>query len=108
MQNWGFSIPPPQVNYPGKGDGPSWQGWTIGCGAVTSTTSRYLYDSGHPERKHTAPASRPISLTKYADANMVPGLVQHQHLHTTASQYGGQVMGDLAGIGPVNGRLGCI
>ena len=78
--NWGFSIPPPQVSYPGKGDGPSWQGMDNRVwGSHVYYESISIYDSGHPERKHTAPASRPISLTKYADANMVPGLVQHQH-----------------------------
>jgi hypothetical protein len=78
--NWGFSIPPPQVSYPGSGDGPSWQGMDNRVwGSHVYYESIAVYDSQHPERKHTVAASRPMSLTKYADDNMVPGLVQHQH-----------------------------
>lgn len=40
----------------------------------------HSYDQNHPTREHTAAAQRPMSLTKYADANMHPGLVQHQHV----------------------------
>ena len=78
--NWGFSIPPPQVSYPGTGDGPSWQGMDNRVwGSHVYYKTIEVYNQQHPDRKHTAPPSRPISLTKYADADMVPGMVQHQH-----------------------------
>lgn len=38
-----------------------------------------MYNQNHPTREHTAPMERPMALTKYADGNMHPGLVQHQH-----------------------------
>ena len=78
--NWAFSIPPPQTQYGGSGDGTSWEGMDnrVWGSHVYYDTIR-MYNQLHPTRDHTAPAQRPISLTKYADDNMVPGLVQHQH-----------------------------
>ena len=79
--NWAFSIPPPQVPYGGSGDGPSWQGMTNRVwGSHVYYTTIEMFNKNNPDRQHTAPAQRPMSLTKYADANMHPGLVQHQHM----------------------------
>jgi alpha-glucosidase (family GH31 glycosyl hydrolase) len=77
--NWAFSIPPPNEPYPGSGDGPSWLGMTNRVwGSHVYYTTMAVYNTLFPNRSHTAPAERPMSLTKYADDNMVPGLVQHQ------------------------------
>jgi hypothetical protein len=42
-------------------------------------TTVEVYNKMNPTRSHTAPMDRPMALTKYADANMHPGEVQHQH-----------------------------
>ena len=78
--NWAFSIPPPMTPYSGSGDGASWQGMDnrVWGSHVYYETIRQ-YNIQNPNRKHTTAPQRPVSLTKYADANMVPGLVQHQH-----------------------------
>ena len=42
-------------------------------------TTVEMFNQNHPSREHTMPMDRPMALTKYADGNMHPGLVQHQH-----------------------------
>ena len=78
--NWGFSIPPPTTKYSGAGDGTSWDGMDnrVWGSHVYYETMR-AYNERHPSRAHSASTDRPMSLTKYAADNMVPGLVQHQH-----------------------------
>ena len=78
--NWEFSIPPPNSPYGGSGDGNPWQGMdnrVWGSHVYYSTVA--LYDQLNPNRTHTSPFQRPMTLTKYADGDMRPGLVQHQH-----------------------------
>eukprot|EP01052_Picozoa_sp_SAG31_P010296 SAG31_NODE_560_length_14088_cov_10.467010_5_plen_223_part_00 len=102
--NWAFSIPPPNVHYGGSGDGSDWEGMSNrvwGSHVYYETVAQF--NKNHPTRQHTAPMDRPLALTKcdrvpaclssdsralnialcycirYADNNMHPGLVQHQH-----------------------------
>lgn len=78
--NWEFSIPPPNSPYGGSGDGNPWQGMDNRVwGSHVYYTTVALYNTRNPGRNHTAPPQRPMTLTKYAADNMVPGLVQHQH-----------------------------
>ena len=42
-------------------------------------TTVQVFGENNPSREHTLPLHRPMALTKYADANMHPGEVQHQH-----------------------------
>jgi len=72
--NWEFSIPPPNTM------AASWQGMNnIPWGSHLYFSTIAQYNKLNPDRAHTAPPQRPMSLTKYATADMVPGLVQHQH-----------------------------
>ena len=78
--NWAFSIPPPNVQYGGSGDGADWEGMSNRVwGSHVYYDTVKMYNQNHPTRDHTAPMDRPMALTKYADGNMHPGLVQHQH-----------------------------
>ena len=78
--NWAFSIPPPNVHYEGSGDGSDWEGMSnrVWGSHVYYETVR-VFNDNNPDRMHTASMKRGMALTKYADANMHPGLVQHQH-----------------------------
>jgi hypothetical protein len=78
--NWKFSIPPPTVAYGGSGDGADWDGMSNRVwGSHLYFTTVEIFNKLNPTRAHTMPLDRPMALTKYADANMHPGLVQHQH-----------------------------
>ena len=78
-----------RLRLPGRGTAPVGKDDNRG-GAVTSLRV-YLFRRWSPERSTCA--SFPTNITtKYADANMVPESGTNT-LHTTASQYGGQVMG---------------
>ena len=78
--NWHFSIPPPNVPYGGTGDGEAWDGMDNRVwGSHLYYTTVEVYNKMNPNREHTASMDRPMALTKYADGNMRPGLVQHQH-----------------------------
>jgi hypothetical protein len=73
--NWAFSIPPPNTVYGGSGDGNDWEGMDnrVWGSHVYYETMRQ-YNLQNPTRAHTQPAQRPMSLTKYADDNMVRAL----------------------------------
>eukprot|EP00937_MAST-01D_sp_MAST-1D-sp2_P004384 g4384.t1 len=78
--NWAFSVPPPNTQYGGSGDGPSWDGMDNRVwGSHLYYDTVRVYNENHPDRQHTLAPERPMALTKYADGNMHPGLVQHQH-----------------------------
>jgi alpha-glucosidase (family GH31 glycosyl hydrolase) len=78
--NWAFSVPPPNVKYGGSGDGADWDGMSNRVwGSHLYYTTVEVYNKMNPTRAHTMPLDRPMVLTKYADGNMHPGLVQHQH-----------------------------
>ena len=60
--------------YGGSGDGNDWEGMDnrVWGSHVYYETIRQ-YNLQNPTRAHTQPAQRPMSLTKYADDNMVRG-----------------------------------
>jgi hypothetical protein len=63
--NWAFSIPPPNEPYGGSGDGNNWQGMSNrvwGSHVYYSTVA--MYNALNPNRSHTMPAQRTVTLTK--------------------------------------------
>ena len=61
-------------------DGADWEGMSNRVwGSHVYYETVAVYNKNNPTRAHTASMERPMALTKYADGNMHPGLVQHQH-----------------------------